>query len=79
MHTDRSATEIIEHILPFSRYACRILESEPELLAELKQNLQSPFLREDMQAFVNANAKAVNDEACLNKVLRSLRDRKSVV
>ena len=51
MHTDPSATEIIERILPFSRYVYRLLESEPELLAELKQNLKSPFLREDMQAF----------------------------
>src|SRR5687768_12931970 len=73
MHTDRSATEIIERILPFSRYACRLLESEPRLLAELKQDLQSPFLREDMQVFLNA--KAVNGETCLNRVLRSLRKR----
>ncbi|WP_036575406.1 bifunctional [glutamate--ammonia ligase]-adenylyl-L-tyrosine phosphorylase/[glutamate--ammonia-ligase] adenylyltransferase [Nitrosospira briensis] len=75
MHTDRSATEIIERILPFSRYAYRILESEPGLRTELKQNLQSPFLRKEMQAFLNTNAKAVNDEACLNSVLRSLRKR----
>ena len=50
-----SAEEIIESVLPFSRYAQRLLTSEPGLRAELLQDLQSPFLKEKMQARLDAS------------------------
>ncbi len=75
MHADHSPEKLIEAILPCSRYAQRLLESEPELLTELRQNVEHSFLREEMQAFLNANADVANDEAGLNSMLRSLRKR----
>ena len=63
MHTaNHSVEEIIGSVLPFSRYAQRLLESEPELRTELLQNLQRPFLREEMQACLNADCGAATDE-----------------
>ena len=70
-----AAEEIIRGILPFSRYAQRLLESEPGLRTELLQNLQNPFLREEMQAFLNADAASANPEAALHSALRRLRKR----
>ena len=61
MHADHPAEKIIESILPCSRYVQRLLESEPELLTEFRQNVQHPFLREEMQAFLNANSNIAND------------------
>ena len=75
MHADHSPEKLIEAILPCSRYAQRLLESEAELLTELRQNVEHSFLREEMQAFLNANTDAANDEAGLNSILRSLRKR----
>lgn len=75
MHADHPAEKIIEFILPCSRYVQRLLESEPELLTELRQNVRYPFLREEMQAFLNATPDAANDEAGLNSILRRLRKR----
>ena len=75
MHADHPAKKIIEFILPCSRYVQRLLESEPELLTELRQNVRHPFLREEMQAFLNATPDAANDEAGLNSILRGLRKR----
>jgi len=76
MHTaDRSVEEIISSVLPFSRYVQRLFESEPELRAELLQNLRRPFLREEMQAYLNTDCDAATDEAVLHRVLRSLRKR----
>jgi glutamate-ammonia-ligase adenylyltransferase len=39
MHADHPPEEIIESILPCSRYVQRLLESERELLTELRQNV----------------------------------------
>ncbi|SEK90881.1 bifunctional [glutamate--ammonia ligase]-adenylyl-L-tyrosine phosphorylase/[glutamate--ammonia-ligase] adenylyltransferase [Nitrosovibrio tenuis] len=75
MHEHTSAEEIIRSILPFSRYVQRLLESEPELSAELGQNLHRPLLREEMEAFLSANALASTDEAGLQAVLRRLRKK----
>ena len=62
MHTaNHSVEEIIGSVLPFSRYVQRLLESEPELRTELLQNLQRPFLREEMQARLNADCGAATD------------------
>ena len=75
MRNNDAAEEIIRGILPFSRYAQRLLESEPELRTELLQNLHKPFLREAMQAFLQADAAAANGEAGLHSILRRLRKR----
>jgi len=76
MPTDQPSTEeIILGILPFSRYAQRLLESEPGLRTELLQNLSHPFLKEEMQAFLYADTAAVDDAAALHSVLRRLRKR----
>jgi [glutamine synthetase] adenylyltransferase / [glutamine synthetase]-adenylyl-L-tyrosine phosphorylase len=75
MHADHPTDKIIESILPCCRYAQRLLQSEPELRAELRQNMQYPFLREEMQAFLNAGAHTAKDEAGLDSILRRLRKR----
>ncbi|PTR14670.1 glutamate-ammonia-ligase adenylyltransferase [Nitrosospira sp. Nsp2] len=66
---------MIKSALPFSRYLQRLLESEPELLPDLEQHLGHPFLRDEMLAFLNANANNTRDEAGLHYILRSLRKR----
>ncbi|SFN27504.1 glutamate-ammonia-ligase adenylyltransferase [Nitrosospira briensis] len=75
MHRDHPSPEIIEAILPFSRYMQRLAESEPELMGELGQTLERPFGRKEMQAFLNADPGAGNDEAGMNGLLRGLRKR----
>jgi glutamate-ammonia-ligase adenylyltransferase len=75
MHADRSGEKTINAVLPFSRYLQRLLESEPELLPYLEQHLHHPFLRDEMLAFLNANANNTNDDAGLRYILRSLRKR----
>ena len=65
----------IQAILPFSRYVQRLLESEPELRTELLQNLSHPLLKEEMQAFLDADVVAANNETALHSILRRLRKR----
>ncbi|SFU41851.1 glutamate-ammonia-ligase adenylyltransferase [Nitrosospira multiformis] len=67
------AREIVQSILPLSRYVQGQVASDPGLLAELEQNLQRPFMREEMQAFLQASAQGINDEEGLHAVLRGLR------
>ncbi|MBK9663377.1 MAG: bifunctional [glutamate--ammonia ligase]-adenylyl-L-tyrosine phosphorylase/[glutamate--ammonia-ligase] adenylyltransferase [Nitrosomonas sp.] len=64
---------ILVSSLPFSRYAQRILESEPARKAELLQALQSPFSRKEMQAFLDAHSQQIATEENLHRVLRDLR------
>ncbi|MDN5881450.1 MAG: bifunctional glutamine synthetase adenylyltransferase/deadenyltransferase, partial [Nitrosospira sp.] len=75
MHASHSSREIIDSTLPFSRYVRHSLDSEPQLLTELQQNLLRPFFRGEMQAFLDANASSANDERGLHSVLRGLRKR----
>lgn len=76
MHTaNHSVEEITASILPFSRYVQRLLESEPELHTELLQNLQRPFLREEMHAFLSTDPVTAENETALHGALRSLRKR----
>lgn len=75
MHDHPTARETISAILPFSRYLQRLLASEPELLAELEQNLHHPFSRGEMQRFLVNRVEATADEAGLNRALRNLRKR----
>ena len=76
MHTTNcSAEEIIFSNLAFSRYAKRLLESEPNLRTELLQNIQHVFLEEEMQVFLNLNSNTINNETALHSTLRRLRKR----
>lgn len=76
MHTTNcSAEEIIFSNLAFSRYAKRLLESEPNLRTELLQNIQHVFLEEEMQVFLNLNSNTINNETALHSTLRRLRKK----
>lgn len=65
----------MQSVLPLSRYIQGQLASDAGLLAELEQNLQRPFIQEEMQAFLQTFAEGVNNEEGLHAVLRSLRKR----
>ena len=52
MHADTPAAEIIRSILPFSRYMQRLLEGEPELLAELQQRLHQPWVERKWREYL---------------------------
>jgi glutamate-ammonia-ligase adenylyltransferase len=76
MHpTDNFTEEKIRSSLTFSRYAQRILESEPGLWAELMDNIQQPFQRERMQTYLNTFPNAAIDKSSLYNALRNLRKR----
>ncbi|MBP6366341.1 MAG: bifunctional [glutamate--ammonia ligase]-adenylyl-L-tyrosine phosphorylase/[glutamate--ammonia-ligase] adenylyltransferase [Nitrosomonas sp.] len=64
---------ILASSLPFSRYAQRILESEPARKAELLQALQSPCSKKEMQAYLDAHSQQIATEEKLHRVLRDLR------
>ncbi|HTJ54212.1 MAG TPA: bifunctional [glutamate--ammonia ligase]-adenylyl-L-tyrosine phosphorylase/[glutamate--ammonia-ligase] adenylyltransferase [Nitrosospira sp.] len=75
MHADTPAAEIIRSILPFSRYMQRLLEGEPELLAELQQRLHQPWVRAEMEGILDAYFDAANNEAGMKAILRRLRNK----
>jgi glutamate-ammonia-ligase adenylyltransferase len=76
MHpTNNFTEEKIRSSLTFSRYAQRLLESEPGLWAELIDNIQQPFQMEKMQAYLNNFPNAATDKSSLYSALRSLRKR----
>ncbi len=60
-------------ILSFSRYAQRLLASEPELRNNLLENLQQPYLVVEMQTFLHDQSKHIDDEDTLHSALRKLR------
>ena len=76
MHpTNNFTEESIRSSLTSSRYAQRILESEPDLWEELIDNIQRPFQKEQMQEYLNTFPNAVNDKDALYIALRNLRKR----
>ena len=76
MHPTNNITEeSIRSSLTSSRYAQRILESEPYLWAELIDKIQHPFQKEQMQAYLNTFPNAVDDKDALYNALRNLRKR----
>ncbi|SDX95869.1 bifunctional [glutamate--ammonia ligase]-adenylyl-L-tyrosine phosphorylase/[glutamate--ammonia-ligase] adenylyltransferase [Nitrosomonas sp. Nm33] len=77
LHTNDSSPELVlESILRFSRYARRLLESEPDLRTYLVENLHHPFTREEMLAFLNTACSIQTlDETGLHSALRKLRKR----
>ncbi|MCO6427581.1 bifunctional [glutamate--ammonia ligase]-adenylyl-L-tyrosine phosphorylase/[glutamate--ammonia-ligase] adenylyltransferase [Nitrosomonas communis] len=78
LHTIQPSTEsTLDSILPFNRYAQRLLEGEPELRTYLLENLHRPFLREEMRAFLETACPTnpILDETSLHSALRKLRKR----
>ena len=74
MHpTNNLIEEKIRSSLTFSRYAQRILESEPNLWDELMDNIQQPFQRERMQTYLDTFPNAADDKNSLYSALRNLR------
>lgn len=71
--THTSSETILETALPYSRFAQRLLESEPHLRTSLVANLSQPYLREDMQAFLDSHVDGNLDELILHRALRTLR------
>ncbi len=59
--------------LPFSRYAQRILDSEPARKITLLEALQSPFKRKEMLAFLDSQSAHITNEEILHSILRDLR------
>ena len=75
LHGSHTTTEsILEKILSFSRYAQRLLASEPDLKDYLLHKGAFPFLREEMLEFLDSTCTSL-DEAGLNTSLRKLRKR----
>jgi len=68
-----SAQILIETALRYSRYAQRLVQSNPLLQEELYSQLHTPWNAQAMQAAL-ASA-AIGDEATLKTALRSLRKR----
>lgn len=76
MHADHSRTgEIVESVLPYSRYLQRLLAGEPGLREDLVLGLPHPFAREEMEDFLEAHAEEARTEEGLDRVLRHLRKR----
>jgi len=76
MHpTNIFTEEKIRFSLTFSRYAQRILESEPGLWAELMDNIQQPFQKERMQTYLDTFPNAAIDKNSHYSALRNLRKR----
>lgn len=73
LKSNQSTAAKIAAVLPFSRYAQRLIESEPTLGADLLKNLNNPYFRNDMQSFLDNHADNIDDETTLHRVLRQLR------
>ncbi|MDP2785645.1 MAG: bifunctional [glutamate--ammonia ligase]-adenylyl-L-tyrosine phosphorylase/[glutamate--ammonia-ligase] adenylyltransferase, partial [Sulfurimicrobium sp.] len=75
MTTPPAASEqaLIETALRYSRYAQRLVQSNPLLLEELQSQLHTPWNAQAMQA--DLASAAIGDEAALKTALRSLRKR----
>jgi len=71
--TDHSPDAALAAALPFSRYAQRLLESEPAQKNILLKTLQFPLQKVEMQTFLASYAKHITDEQTLHSVLRNLR------
>ncbi|MBX3616385.1 bifunctional [glutamate--ammonia ligase]-adenylyl-L-tyrosine phosphorylase/[glutamate--ammonia-ligase] adenylyltransferase [Nitrosomonas sp.] len=68
-----SPDAILTAALPASRYAQRLLDSEPARKATLLENLHTRFHRKEMQNFLDSRLKQILKEENLNSVLRDLR------
>lgn len=70
---DHSPDRILTTVLPFSRYAQRILDSEPARKIALLPMLAFPFSRDEMQTFLDVRSSHIFTEENLHSVLRDLR------
>ena len=75
VNINHSAHAILATALPFSRYAQRLLNSEPHCESALLERLQIPFYRNEMQTFLDAQADSIRTEETLHRILRHLRNR----
>jgi len=74
MHTIKHSPDAtLAAALPFSRYAQRIIDSEPARKIVLLTTLQTSFKREEMLAFLNSHSALITNEEILHRVLRDLR------
>lgn len=74
MHTiSHSSNTTLAAALPYSRYVQRILDSEPARKIALLETLQSPFRKDEMQAFLDSQSGQIADEEILHRALRDLR------
>lgn len=71
--TSYSPDATLAAALPFSRYAQRLLESEPAKKGKLLKALKFPFRKDEMQTFLASNAQHITNEETLHGVLRNLR------
>jgi len=63
----------VVHALRFSRYAQRLIQSEPAQQEYLETSLRRPWDRTEMEALLAGTP--INDEASLKRALRTLRKR----
>ncbi|SFQ05741.1 glutamate-ammonia-ligase adenylyltransferase [Nitrosomonas cryotolerans] len=70
-----SPETLLATVSPLSRYIQRLLESEPEQRDRLLAEMQRPFLREEMQAYLDTRPENKQHEAVLHRDLRNLRKR----
>lgn len=73
--TNQTAEAKLAAILPYSRYAQRLIASEPTLAVDLLKNINNPYYRNEMQSFLDSHADNIDDETTLHRVLRHLRKR----
>jgi len=66
-----SPDTLIDQALRFTRHGQRLLAAEPALRDALRAGLDRPYEREEMQAFLAAQA--INDEDDLKRALRMLK------
>lgn len=69
---DFTPETVLAAALPFSRYAQRLLDSEPERKTALLEKQHLPFSREEMRAFLDSQP-IFRDEESLHRLLRDLR------
>ena len=72
---DSTCDEMLQMTLLCSRYAKRVLETDPGLLNWLQESYNSPCKREDMEALLRESGLDLRNEAELAQAMRKLRKR----
>lgn len=65
--------EVLRIALPYSQFAQRLLDSETDLRPALLEHLQQPYLKKEMQMFLQSSIDDTFDESALHQALRKLR------
>ncbi|MEQ1721127.1 MAG: bifunctional [glutamate--ammonia ligase]-adenylyl-L-tyrosine phosphorylase/[glutamate--ammonia-ligase] adenylyltransferase [Nitrosomonas sp.] len=63
----------VSNAITHSRYAQRLLTSEPERIHALVETSQQPFDRNEMQVFLDSHTEQITNEDKLHQILRDLR------